>query len=67
VDRVIRCTEDLAEIRPQMLTGFFVGWPQAPTPAQHLAVLRGSRRAACAVDEATGAVVGFVNLLGDGC
>ncbi|RKN37223.1 GNAT family N-acetyltransferase [Streptomyces hoynatensis] len=49
-----------------MLTGFFADWPRAPTPAQHLAVLRGSHRAVLAVDEETGAAVGFVNLLSDG-
>jgi len=42
---MIRYAEDLAGIRPDMLRGFFVGWPRHPSPAQHLAVLRGSYRA----------------------
>lgn len=46
------------------LAGFFVGWPKPPSPAQHLAVLRGSYRAVIARSE--GSVVGFVNMISDG-
>jgi ribosomal protein S18 acetylase RimI-like enzyme len=63
---VIRYSEDLAEVEEEMLAGFFVGWPRRPSPAQHLAVLRGSYRAVVAIDDSTGLVVGFVNLISDG-
>lgn len=48
------------------LRGFFVGWPSPPTPAQHLAVLRGSYRVVVAREAASQRVVGFVNLISDG-
>jgi GNAT superfamily N-acetyltransferase len=51
--------------------GFWVGWPTPPTPAVHLAMLRGSEAIALAIDEQApagtpGRVVGFVNAIGDG-
>ncbi len=46
--------------------GFFEGWPHPPTPAVHLAHLRGAEVAILAIDADTGAVVGFVTALGDG-
>ncbi|MFF2654528.1 GNAT family N-acetyltransferase [Streptomyces sp. NPDC058045] len=63
---VIRYVEDMTEVDEGMLGGFFVGWPRGASVAQHLAVLRGSFRAVVAVDEGTGRVVGFVNLISDG-
>ena len=47
-----------------MLSGFFVGWPQPPSPAGHLAILRGSSHVITATKD--GAVVGFINALSDG-
>jgi len=50
--------------------GFWVGWPNPPSPETHLAMLRGSEAVVLAIDEATPAgssrVVGFVNAIGDG-
>jgi ribosomal protein S18 acetylase RimI-like enzyme len=63
---VIRYTEDMTAVTETMLTGFFVGWPKAPSAQQHLAVLRGSFRSVVATDEATGRAVGFVNMISDG-
>jgi hypothetical protein len=64
---VIHYSDDMAAVREDMLHGgFFAGWPQAPSPAQHLAVLRGSHRSVVAVDAACDRVVGFVNMLSDG-
>jgi GNAT superfamily N-acetyltransferase len=63
---VIHYTDDLASVREEMLHGFFVGWPRRPSPAQHLAVLRGSYRSVVAIDDAHGRVVGFMNMLSDG-
>ena len=62
----IRYTDDIAALTPERLKGFFVDWPTAPSPQQHLAVLRGSYRAIVAIDEATDEVVGFINMISDG-
>ena len=65
-DGSIRYTDDMSALTPERLRGFFVGWPTAPSPQQHLAVLRGSHRAIVAIDEATDEVVGFINMISDG-
>ena len=62
---MVRYTEDPAEVGESMLSGFFVGWPRRPSPAQHLAVLRGSFRVVLAIDDQHGRVVGFVNMISD--
>jgi ribosomal protein S18 acetylase RimI-like enzyme len=54
------------DVRPEDLRGFFVGWPTAPSPERHLALLRGSRHVVLARDTDTGRVVGFVTAVGDG-
>ena len=67
MDRMaIMYTDDMSAIAAELLDGFFVGWPTAPSREQHLAVLLGSHRAIVAIDEGTGHVVGFVNLISDG-
>ncbi len=53
-------------VTPDQLVGFFVGWSNPPLPATHLRILRGSAAVVLAVDEATGAVVGFVTAISDG-
>jgi GNAT superfamily N-acetyltransferase len=63
---MVRYTEDVNDVDENMLEGFFVGWPRRPSKAQHLAVLRGSFRVVIAIDEATGKIVGFVNMISDG-
>ncbi|MEV6711092.1 GNAT family N-acetyltransferase [Lentzea sp. NPDC051208] len=55
---------DLDDLAEADLTGFFVGWPAPPSPAQHLAVLRGSYRVVIA--RSRDDVVGFVNMISDG-
>ncbi|WP_040478399.1 GNAT family N-acetyltransferase [Longispora albida] len=55
-----------AGLVPADLAGFFAGWPAAPTPEQHLAVLDGSYRAVIARDGEDGPAAGFVNLISDG-
>lgn len=63
----IRYSTSLDGIAPDHLGGgFWVGWPVPPTPQQHLEVLRGSEVAVLAIDDASGAVVGFVTAVGDG-
>jgi GNAT superfamily N-acetyltransferase len=46
--------------------GFFEGWPNPPTPEGHLRHLRGCEHVELALDPATGDVVGFASVLGDG-
>jgi GNAT superfamily N-acetyltransferase len=64
---VIRYEDDPATISSgQLGGGFFEGWMVAPAPDLHLAHLRGSEVAICALDDETNAVVGFVTALDDG-
>ncbi|MEU4541739.1 GNAT family N-acetyltransferase [Nonomuraea dietziae] len=64
---MITYTDDLRAISEEHLQGgFFAGWPAAPSPEQHLAVLRGSYRAIVAMDESSGQAVGFVTMVSDG-
>ena len=51
--------------------GFWVGWPDPPSPERHLEALRGSEVVVLAIDEAIaagspGRVVGVVTAVGDG-
>ncbi len=62
---MISYSTDVDDVREDQLTGFFVGWPSPPSPAQHLAVLAGSSRAVVARED-DGRVVGFVTLISDG-
>ena len=52
-------------ITPAQLRGFFVGWPNPPTPETHLRLLRNSNAVVLAVDTATGQVVGFITAITD--
>jgi ribosomal protein S18 acetylase RimI-like enzyme len=53
-------------ITADQLLGFFVGWPNPPSPETHLAILQRSDAVVLAVDEQTGRIVGFINALSDG-
>jgi len=61
---VLRSNLEGAEARH--LTGFFVGWPDPPTPQRHLEILSSSHGIELAVDESTGQTVGFINAISDG-
>ncbi len=63
---MIRYTDTTDGIGIDQLEGFFVGWPSAPSPETHLALLKGSHAVVLAVDESTGRVVGFVSAASDG-
>lgn len=54
------------EITPGQLNGFFVGWPDPPTPETHLRLLRNSDVVVLALDRTTGKVVGFITAITDG-
>lgn len=62
----IRYTDSLDGLLPGMLEGFFVGWPNSPSPQTHLEILRSSAAVMLAVDDETEQVVGFVTALSDG-
>jgi ribosomal protein S18 acetylase RimI-like enzyme len=57
------CTDD---ITVDQLRGFFVGWPNPPTPEVHLRLLRNSDAVVLALDMATGQAVGFITAVTDG-
>lgn len=63
---MVRYIESVENIQPNQLTGFFVGWPNPPSPEMHLKMLKRSFRVVLAIDEHTGQVVGFINAVGDG-
>lgn len=44
--------------------GFFVGWPNPPSPETHLRLLQGSSHVVLAWEE--GQVIGFINAISDG-
>lgn len=48
------------------LRGFFVGWPDPPSPETHYRMLAGSQHIALARDGESGPVVGFINAVSDG-
>lgn len=58
--------DELDNVTPQQLAGgFFVGWPQPPTPATHYQILLHSALIglACSAD---GMVVGWITAISDG-
>lgn len=60
---MIEYRDSACDITPEQLTGFFVGWPNPPSPETHLRILRGSSHIVLALDN--GRVVGFVNAISD--
>jgi GNAT superfamily N-acetyltransferase len=63
----IEYRDDLAGLVADRLRGgFFEGWPAPFTPERHLDHLRGCEHVELALDRATGDVVGFASVLGDG-
>lgn len=62
---MITYTDDLTQIRPEQLVGFFEGWSEPPSPETHLRILQGSSHVVLAVEE-DGRVVGFVTAISDG-
>lgn len=62
---MISYTDSLAGVGAEHLQGFFVGWPNPPSPATHLRILAGSAAVVLA-REPGGAVVGFITAISDG-
>jgi ribosomal protein S18 acetylase RimI-like enzyme len=59
-------TDTVAGITPAQLHGFFVGWPNPPSPQTHVRLLQGSDHIVLAIDEGSGTVVGFITAISDG-
>ena len=62
--QVVTYSTDLRDVQPSMLQGFFVGWPQKPTPDLHHAALVGSYRVVLAWQDDR--IIGFINAISDG-
>lgn len=63
----ISFTTSLKDVSPEMLTkGFFVGWPQPPSPQKHYETLKNSYKIVLSVDKSKNQVVGFINAISDG-
>ena len=63
----VRYSESLDGVTPEMVDGgFWVGWPDPPSPEVHLKILRGSYAVELAIDDEVGKVVGFVTAISDG-
>jgi len=62
---MIAYTNSLIGIPADRLCGFFVGWPNPPTPETHLRLLKNSDHVMLAVDEVTHQVVGFITAISD--
>jgi ribosomal protein S18 acetylase RimI-like enzyme len=62
---VVVYTDSLEGITPDHLKGFFVGWPNPPSPETHLRILEKSDEIYLAVDEESGNVVGFITAITD--
>jgi ribosomal protein S18 acetylase RimI-like enzyme len=52
-------------ISPEQLKGFFVGWPDPPSPETHLRLLQNSDEIVLAIDQETKRVVGFITAVTD--
>jgi GNAT superfamily N-acetyltransferase len=63
---MIHLTDSLDTITSDQLSGFFVGWPNPPTPETHLILLKQSSRFVLAIDDEHGGVIGFVTAISDG-
>ena len=58
-------TDDLSTLSAHQLTGgFFVGWPDPPSPDKHLEILKSSYKVWLAMDGDQ--VCGFINAISDG-
>ncbi len=63
---MIEYRESISSITPAQLAGFFVGWPNPPSPETHLRLLKGSDHIVLAIDSVSHTVVGFITAISDG-
>ncbi|MCK1997527.1 GNAT family N-acetyltransferase [Psychrobacillus psychrodurans] len=55
-----------SDISTDMLEGFFVDWPNPPSPQTHLLLLNKSNKVIIAIDDKTNKVIGFITAISDG-
>ena len=60
----IQYTDNITDLEPAHLKGFFGGWPSRPGTEMHLDILRGSYIIWLALDD--NRCVGFINAISDG-
>ncbi len=65
-EQAIIYTDSLDGITAENLTGFFVGWLDAPSSETHLKILQNAYTFWLAVESETHQVVGFINVISDG-
>ena len=63
---MIAYADSVESITAEDLQGFFVGWPNPPSPNAPLKLLTNSDQIVIAVDDETGKVVGFITAISDG-
>jgi len=63
---MIEYTNSLENINEEMLSGFFVGWPNPPSQSAHIEILKGSYCVWLAMDKRRNKVAGFVYAISDG-
>ena len=63
---MIEYTGSVEGISEDQLQGFFVGWPNPPSPEVHIQMLQRSDKVVLAVDTTSGMVVGFITAITDG-
>lgn len=62
----IRYSDSLESVSESDLHGFFVGWPNPPSPEVHLQLLAGSQHRILAMPQDSSKVLGFITALSDG-
>ena len=63
---MIRYTNTTDGVSADQLQGFFVDWPNPPSPERHLELLNSSYAVELAVDSENNQVVGFITAVSDG-
>jgi len=63
---LLRYQNNLEDISSEMLEGFFVDWPNPPSPPTHLKLLENSSKVVIALDEQSNQIVGFITAISDG-
>ncbi|UCD95429.1 MAG: GNAT family N-acetyltransferase [Candidatus Zixiibacteriota bacterium] len=63
---MIKYADSVEKCTPESLKGFFVGWPNPPSPEKYVELLESSDEIVLAIDDDTGKVVGFVTAISDG-
>ena len=64
-DTHIQYIDSAANLLPNQLPGFFVGWPNPPSLEMHLALLRQSDYVLLALDPESDTIVGFITAISD--